>query len=178
MAEDTNDTRQLRTRAVAIERLRRSAWLLILIADVGLLAWGAMAALAPERLLGPGSTPILAAGYEGFTGDSWSTIADTSTADFITLLFRMFGVGNVEFALMAIAISATAFRRGDGWAWWALLVGNTIAYGAPMTYDRLVDAIGPFEALEYVGIALVYVALAVTAPFLAVRRPGRSVDLK
>ena len=35
-----------------------------------------------------------------------------------------------------------------------------------MTYDRLVHAIGPFEMTEYLGIALVYLALAVTAPFL------------
>ncbi|HET6947524.1 MAG TPA: hypothetical protein VFJ45_06900 [bacterium] len=156
-------------------RRRRVAWLVILIADVGLLLWGAMAALAPERLLGPGSAPILTAGYEGFTKGSWSELAHTSpmTAEYITLLFRMFGVGNVEFALLAIAISATAFRRGDGWAWWALLVGNTIGFGAPMTYDRIVGAIGPFEALEYVGIAAIYAALAVTAPFRAAGRSSR-----
>lgn len=148
---------------------RRAAWIAILIADAGLLAWGAMAALIPDRLLGPGSVPILAAGYEGFTQGSWPELAATSplTASFITLLFRMFGVGNVEFAVLAIAITATAFRRGDPWAWWALLLGNTIAFGAPMTYDRIVGAIGPFEILEYVGIATIYVALAITAPVRA-----------
>jgi hypothetical protein len=41
-----------------------------------------------------------------------------------------------------------------------------------MTYDRIVGAIGPFEILEYVGIAGIYGALAVTAPFLAAERPG------
>lgn len=158
----------------AIERRRRVAWILVVIADVGLLAWGAMAALAPERLLGPDSAPILAAGYEGFTRGSWSELAATSprTAEFMTLLFRMFGVGNVEFALLAIAVAATAFRRGEPWAWWALLVGNTIAFGAPMTYDRIVNAIGPFEMLEYVGIAVIYGALAVTAPFPARHSDG------
>jgi len=95
------------------------------------------------------------------------------TTEFIMLLFRMLGVGNVEFALLAIVIAATAFRRGDRWAWWALLVGNTIAFGAPMTYDRIVGAIGPFEIFEYVGIAVIYGALAVTAPILAAGRPGR-----
>ena len=52
-----------------MKQARRFAWLVMLIADAGLLAWGAMAALAPDYLLGPGSKPILAAGYEGFTGD-------------------------------------------------------------------------------------------------------------
>lgn len=143
---------------------RRVIWVLILLADVGLLAWGAMAALAPEQLLGPGSAPILNAEYAGFTGHSWSELATTSpmTAEFITLLFRMYGTFNVAFALMAIAIATTAFRRGEAWAWWALLVGNTLAYVAAMTYDRIVGAIGPFEMTEYLGLGAVYLALAAT----------------
>ena len=133
-----------------MERLRRVGWVAVLIADAGLLAWGAMAALAPEHLPGPGLAPILAAGYEGFTKRSWSDLADTSPATiaFMTVLFRVYGAYIVAFGLLAIAVSATALRRGEPWAWWALLVGNTIAYGAAMTYDLTVGAIGPFEMSE------------------------------
>jgi hypothetical protein len=92
------------------------------------------------------------------------------TARYIDLVFRMYGVFNVIFGVMATFITVTAFRRGDRWAWWALLVGNTIALVSAMTYDRTVNAIGPFELSEYLGLALVWGALAVTAPFL---RPGR-----
>jgi len=160
-----------------MKQLRRLAWLLIVIADAGIIAWGAMAALAPEHLLGPSSAPILPAGYEGFTGGSWQQLADTSplVTGFITVLFRVYGAFNVAFGLLAVAITATAFRRGDSWAWWALLAGNTIAFGAAMTYDRLVHAIGPFELSEYLGLFLIYGALAVTAPFRAPGRPGRSM---
>jgi hypothetical protein len=77
----------------------------------------------------------------------------------------------VVLSLLALAIAATAFRRGDRWAWWALLVGNTIAFVGAMAYDRIVHAIGPFEALEYVGLAVIFVALALTAPFRAAARP-------
>jgi hypothetical protein len=86
------------------------------------------------------------------------------------VLFRVYGAFNVAFGLLAIAVAATAFRRGDQWAWWALLAGNTITFGAAMTYDRTVNAIGPFELLEYLGLAVIYAALVVTAPFLAARR--------
>jgi hypothetical protein len=96
------------------------------------------------------------------------------TARYITLVFRLFGTLCATFGLMAVFIAATAFRRGERWAWWALLVGNTLAYGAPMTYDWLVNAIGPFEMTEYLGIGLVYVALAITTPFLAAGRPAPS----
>ncbi|HEY5951091.1 MAG TPA: hypothetical protein VIV40_36620, partial [Kofleriaceae bacterium] len=147
--------------------LRRYAWILIIVSDAGFLAWGAMAALLPQHLPGPGGTPILAAGYEGFTHGSWADLVATSphTAEFLTIVFRLFGALCVTFGILGVFIAATAFRRGERWAWWALLVGNTLAYGAPMTYDRVANAIGAFEMTEYLGIAVVYLALAVTAPF-------------
>jgi hypothetical protein len=135
-----------------------------------------MAALVPVRLLGPGSAPILTGGYENFTKRPWQELAATfpMTAAYIMLLFRLYGAYIVAFGLLAIAVTATAFRRGDGWAWWALLVGNTIAFGAAMRNDWIARAIGPFEMSEYVGIAAVYGALAITAAFFAAGRPGRS----
>jgi hypothetical protein len=161
-----------------MKKWRTGAWILVVVADVGLLAWGAMAALAPDHLLGPSGTPILTAGYENFTGRSWAELAGPSspTRDFIAVLFRLYGAFNVAVGLLATAIAATAFRRGERWAWWTLLLGNTIAYGAAMTYDRIVRAIGPFEILEYVAIAGVYAALVVTAPFLPRVRLHASPD--
>jgi len=160
-----------------MNRLRGVASLLIVIVDAGLLVWCAMAAVWPDHLLGPGGVPILTAGYEGFTKGSWSELAGTSptTAKYVGLLFRMYGIYGVAFGVMAIAIAVTAFRRGERWAWWALLVGNTITLVSAMTYDRVVNAIGPFELTEYLGLALVYGALAVTAPVLPAQRPVRSM---
>ena len=157
-----------------MKQARRFAWLVMLIADVGLLAWGAMAALAPDYLLGPGSKPILPAGYEGLTGRSWQELMTTSpgAAAFMRVLFRVYGAYVVAFGLLATAVAATAFRRGEPWSWWALLVGNTIAFVSAMTYDWTVGAIGPFELTEYLGLAMVWGALAVTAPF---RAPARQV---
>jgi len=150
-----------------IGRSRRVAWVVIVVADVGLLAWAAMAAVAPELLIGPHSTPILPAGYEGFTGGSWQALAAASpkTTEYLTLLFRMFGLYGVAFSLIAIAVAANAFRRGEGWAWWALLVGNTITFVGAMAYDQIVRAVGPFELSEYLGLAAIYEFLAITAPF-------------
>ena len=163
----TLSTKQSLTKKTTMKSCRLIAWILILIADVGLLAWGAMAAIAPEHLLGPNSAPILHGEYEGFTGNSWSELASTSpmTTVFMTLVFRMYGIYGVAFSLMAIAITVTAFRHGDSWAWWALLVGNTLTYAAAMRYDWTVKAIGPFELTEYLGLAAIYFALAVTVPW-------------
>jgi hypothetical protein len=94
---------------------------------------------------------------------------------YIMLVFRMYGIYIVAFGLLAVAIAATAFHRGDRWAWWALLLGNIVAFISAMTYDRIVGAIGPFEWSEYLGLAVIYGSLAVTAPILTgtrALRPG------
>ena len=150
---------------------RNIAWILILIVDVGYIAWGAGAALAPDHLLGPGGKAILPAGYEGYSGGSWSGLA-APVAGYMAVLYRMYGIYNVLFGIMGSAIALTAFRRGEPWAWWILLVGNTVALASATRYDWIVNAIGPFELTEYLGLALVWGALAITAPFGA---SGRSV---
>jgi hypothetical protein len=154
---------------------RRVAWILILIVDVAYVAWGATVAVMPDGLLGPGGKAILPAGYEGYSGGSWSELLRTSpmTANYMIVLFRMYGIYCVVFGFMGSAIALMAFRRGDRWAWWALLVGNSIALVSAMRYDWIVNAIGPFELTEYLGLAAVYGALAVTAPFSAQVRPLR-----
>ncbi len=157
----------------ALGQARRFAWVALVVGDVGLLAWAAMAAIAPQLLIGPHSSPILPAGYEGFTGASWQALAATSpgTTEYMTLLFRMFGLYGVAFCVVAIAVAATAYRRAERWAWWALLIGNTITYVGAMAYDQIARAVGPFELSEYLGLAVIYGFLAVTAPFGRSSRP-------
>src|SRR5215472_3444166 len=161
--------------AAVVQRWRRLAWIVLLIADAGLLAWGVGAAVIPGHLPGPGGAPILPAGYEGYSGGSWHQLVATSpqTAGYITLVFRMYGIYIAAFGLLAVALAATAFRRGDRWAWWALLAGNTVAFVSAMTYDRIVGAIGPFEWSEYLGLAVIYGSLAVTFPALTGTREVR-----
>ena len=152
---------------------RQFAWIAILIVDVGYCLWGAMAAASPTGLAGPGGKAILPAGYAGFSGVSWSELVRTSpmTADYMVLLFRTYGVHCAVFGLLGSLIAATAFRHGEPWAWWALLLGNTMALVSAMRYDWVVNAIGPFELTEYVGLALVIGALALTVPVFKAAAP-------
>ena len=159
------------TSATLLARARTFAWLAIAFADAGLLLWGALTVIAPQC---PGA--CMTNGYETFTSQSWADLAaaSDSTANFLLLLFRVFGAYNVAFGFLGIAVAATAFRRGEAWAWWALLIANTLAYGSAMTYDRMVGFIGTNEMLEYVCIAGVFAAAAVTAPMQALHgRPRK-----
>jgi hypothetical protein len=157
---------------------RRVATILILVVDVGFIAWGAMAALWLDRLLGPGGKTILPAGYEGFSRGSWAELVRTvpMAARYMDVLYRTYGWYNVAFGLTATFIAATAFRRGERWAWWALLLGNTVTLVSAILYDRNVRAIGPFELTEYLGLAMVWAACAVTAPFPAAGRALRGAS--
>ena len=145
---------------------RKVACILVFIVEASFVLWGGMAAALPHQLMGPGGVPIIAAGYEGFTRSAWAGLVAASplTAGYIEVLFRTYGMYNVGFGVLGIAIAITAFRRGESWAWWALLLGNTATLVSAMTYDRLVNAIGPFEMSEYLGLVMIYVALAMTAP--------------
>jgi deazaflavin-dependent oxidoreductase (nitroreductase family) len=136
---------------------RGVAWTVIATADLGVLAWGFLAAVSPT---------VLTAGFETYTGGSWEAFAarERSAADFILIGFRLVGALNVVLGLTLVVVAAMAFRPEARWAWWALLAGNTVAFGAPIVYDRAVGYIGVFEVLEYVALFAVYGALAATAP--------------
>ena len=146
---------------------RRIAVILLLIVDVGFVLWGGMAAVFLHQLLGPHGQPILPAGYEGYTSGSWAQLVATNpmAARYMEVLYRMYGIFNFTFGLLTVAITLTAFRKGERWAWWALLVGNLIALVSATRYDWIVKAIGPFELTEYLGLVFVVVAAALTAPF-------------
>ena len=149
-----------------MNRRRLIAWIVVVVVDAGYIAWGGMAAAFPDHLRGPGGTPILIAGYEGFTKTSWAELVKAApmTASYISMVFRLYGVYCLVFGVMGTAIAVTAFRRGERWAWWALLAGNAIALVSAMRYDWLANAIGPFELTEYLGVATVAAALVMTAP--------------
>ncbi|HEX9108976.1 MAG TPA: hypothetical protein VF832_17135, partial [Longimicrobiales bacterium] len=48
----------------SMSRRQLVAWITVLVVDVGWIAWGAGAAIAPDHLLGPGGVAILPAGYQ------------------------------------------------------------------------------------------------------------------
>jgi hypothetical protein len=135
----------------------------IVVADTGILAWGALALFSPDQLI---------PGYEHYTSQGWSALMHTSpaTGDFILVMFRLVGALNIAAALPLIVLALTAFLARQRWAWWTLLTANTIAFGAPITYDFTTGAIGFFEKLEWVALASVWLALAAAWPFFT-RKP-------
>lgn len=157
--------------ATATPRWLGLAWKAIAVAGLGILVYGVSASLDPN---------VLTAGFETYTDATWDGFAASNgqAADFILMGFRLLGVFNFAMGFTLIAITVMAFRHAERWAWWALLVGNTLAIGGPIVYDQAVGYIGPYEVLEYVGLFLVYVALAATASMLRRHRVAPAEDAR
>jgi hypothetical protein len=130
---------------------------MILVADAGIVLYGVLALATPA---------ILTAGYEHYSGQPWTSLVAQApdTAAYLLLVYQMVGGLNVALGLTLIAIIVGPFRRGERWAWFTVLGGNMLGFGVPMTYDQITGAIGFFEVLEFVAIAAVLAALALSFP--------------
>jgi hypothetical protein len=128
--------------------LGRLAWVVILVADAGIVLYGVLAVATPS---------LLTAGYESYSGTFWTSLVARApeTAAYLLLVYRVVGGLNVALGITLIALIVGPFRRGERWAWFTLLIGNVIGFGVPMTYDQITGAIGFFEILEVVAIAAV-----------------------
>lgn len=163
MSSDLRPRLEARPGIISSRRLDL-AWKATVAVGGAILAWGAFAAVSPE---------ILTPGFEAYADISWQEYvsAHELQAGFTIVGFRLIGALNVALAINLIVISAIPFRRGEAWAWWLLLVGNTLAIGFPIVYDRVVGYVGVFELLEYVALGAVYLALGSTIGM--VRTSGR-----
>ena len=135
------------------------------MADAGIVLYGVLALATPA---------ILTAGYEHYSGQPWTSLVAQApeTAAYLLLVYRMVGGLNVALGITLIAIIVGPFRRGERWAWFTLLGANVLGFGVPMTYDHITGAIGFFEILEFVAIAAVLLALALSATLSARGKAG------
>ena len=62
--------------------------------------------------------------FGSMTGTTWDVLlaADPGAAKMIDYLWRAEGAALVAVGVLAVAISLTALRRGDRWAWYAMWV--------------------------------------------------------
>lgn len=118
----------------------RHAWVLLLIVGVASLAIG----IGDYGLQQGGDTDMV----ESVTGMSWPQLqaANPRVADLVDLLARVLGAWLIGFSLLSIAITATAFRRGQRWAWyamWSLPLVLALVFVAFLAADRVPDDPAP-----------------------------------
>jgi len=107
-------------------------------------------------------------GIKGGKGDGIS--ASPKTAEYISLLGRMFGAHMIAIAVLLIAITLKSFRRGESWSWHTFLIGNTLGWGSAIAFDLTVGEMS-IVGIEIVMILLVYIALGISARDILGKKP-------
>lgn len=109
------------TNQMSDNALQRYAWAVLLVVSAISLLIG----LGDFILAGNGDPALI----ESMLGMTWEEVkaTDASLVHLVDLLTRILGAWLIGFSILAAAISATAYRGGDKWAWYAL-------WALPFTY--------------------------------------------
>jgi len=149
----------------------RGAWVLLLVVSAASLTIG----IGDFVLQQGGDTEMV----ESVAGMSWPELQASTPrlADLIDLLARVLGAWLIGFSLLAIAVSATAFRRGERWAWyamWSLPLVMAMVFVAFLTTERVAGAPVPPGLLSAPALVVISCAglLLPIRVFFSRRRPS------
>jgi hypothetical protein len=129
------------------------AWIIFLV--IGLLT---MAAAVPHAL-GLNTDPVLVKSIVGMTIEDLK-LMNPMFFDLYNFYFRSGGLSDFGFAFLLLAISATAYRRGEKWAWYTLWIVPAFFLGfvaLSLTLKSSYSLLPPlmlFIALSLIGLLL------------------------
>ncbi|MFQ6066977.1 MAG: hypothetical protein ACE5K3_06845 [bacterium] len=105
--------------------------------------------------------------FGAFTGKSWTDFISGSpkSSQLFLMLMKFIGVHLLSIAALIIGITLVAYRKGEKWSWYTLLISGIIGWGGALTYHTI---IGIPEALigglvTIIGAALFVIAIALPA---------------
>ncbi len=98
-----------------IRFFEKQAWIIFLIIGVMILAG------AVPHMLGTNTDPALVKTISGLSIDELRADNESFFALY-DFYFRSSGLSDLGFAVLLIFIAATAYRRGQKWAWFAFLI--------------------------------------------------------
>lgn len=134
-----------------------AAWIIMLVTNIVILLFGLLFALSPLTMN--------TMGFEAYTGQSWSTFASANTkaVDFVLLTSgAMFGFHLLVMGVLFISITVTGFRKGQRWAWFALLIASTIGWVSDAVAVSIMG-VPPLAIGNLLFLTLAYVALGISA---------------
>ena len=106
----------------------------------------------------------VAQNFQSFMGQPWADFVTSNAklGTFLSMLIQLIGVQVIVIGIMSIAITLTAYRRGERWSWYILLVGNTLAFGSGLVWEAATDVIRPL-VMYAIMLLVAYVGLAISA---------------
>ena len=138
------------------------SWKILMIPYIVLLIFGLIWTFAPGISVGQD--------LQSFIGQPWLDFvaSNAKLASFISLLGRVLGVQLIVIGIMAIAITLTAYRRGEKWSWYVFLAGNTLGWGSGLAMEGI-TCVMPVVIIEAIILLIAYVGLAISARAILIK---------
>lgn len=135
----------------------RISWKIMMIPHIVVLIFGLIWTLGPSDI-------SVGQDLQAFMGQPWTDFVTSNTmvASFISLLGRVLGVQLVVIGIMAVAITLTAYRRGEKWSWYVFLAGNTLGWGSGLALEGSTGVI-VIAIVEGIILVVAYVGLVISA---------------
>ncbi|MBU2497613.1 MAG: hypothetical protein KKE57_01810 [Proteobacteria bacterium] len=132
-------------------------WKIMMIPAIAVFLMGLIIALPPSHI-------TIGRDYQLFMGQPWADFVSSNArlGCFISLFVRVFGIQVIIIGILAMAVTLTGYKRGEKWAWYVLLIGNTLGWGSGLVW---VGTIGTVLGIVVYSIILLvaYVGLAISA---------------
>lgn len=124
--------------------LHRAGLIVLILANLGLTLYGALALVTPDILLKPFLLYI-----DGFPKDA--------TKAYLEALFRLLGFFNCIPGVLGLLLLYHWHSSHEAWLLRTVIVSTILVYLGPMIFDNTVGSIGFFEIVEHTLFALVII---------------------
>lgn len=116
--------------------LERSAWIALIVVGAIFGLFG-----LSDLIMGMNADPAIA---ESIIGVPWEELqaANPRIGNLVDMYVRSLGAAILVVSILSLAITFTAFKRGERWAWYALWVWplwNVAIFGLSFTAERHAD---------------------------------------
>lgn len=103
--------------------------------------------------------------FAAYTGQTYSSYLATNPrfAEIYIITKKLIGIMLLIIGLLILLINQFAYRKGEKWSWFALLIAGGIAWGTFIGYKLIIGYIGASMITFAVGAILVIIGLAVPA---------------
>ena len=102
-----------------------SSTILLIITILGLI-YALLAAIMPQF--------FVARAFQSYAQQSWASFSEAHAhaASYVLILKRMVGVAGFGLSLGGIFILMTAYKKGQRWAWFCMLIISLIGWSNPL----------------------------------------------
>jgi len=132
------------------------SWILIIIVHCVIIIVGLAAIFIPQS--------YIAKDYQLLTGNIWSDFvaSNPQISSYITIL--TFEIGTIALAagITALFVTLFAYRKGENWAWYIILIGNTLGWGGAIR-ENIYSGDMVVVLISIIVLVIAYVGLAIGA---------------